>query len=147
MFFIFLVLSIVTHIIRSIYEILKNKKKIDTKNKAVFFFMVIVMFTLWPSWFNMCHFDPYKIKLMPFIKYTGLAVCIFGIIIFLIALFQLKTFENYRGKLLTTGAFKFIRHPMYFSYYLWIFGYSVFYGAVASLFAGVFFRQISYTGR
>ncbi|MBN2546523.1 MAG: DUF1295 domain-containing protein, partial [Spirochaetes bacterium] len=88
---------------------------------------------------NMCHFDPYKIKLMPFIKYTGLAVCIFGIIIFLIALFQLKTFENYRGKLLTTGAFKFIRHPMYFSYYLWIFGYSVFYGAVASLFAGVFF--------
>jgi len=139
MFYIFLSLSIAAHVIRDIYEILKNKKKIDTKNKFIFLFMVAVMFTLWASWFFMCQFDPYKINLMAVIKYAGFALFITGLVLFFAALFRLKTFENYKGKLITTGAFKFIRHPMYFSYILWIIGYSVFWGAVLSFFIGILF--------
>ena len=139
MFYIFFLLGIVTHIIRSIYEYLKLKNKINTENKFIFIFMFFNMFVLWVSWFNMCEFDIYTINLGAFLKYLGLILFISGIIIFLIALLQIKTVENYKGDLITTGIYRYIRHPMYFAFILWIFGYSIFNEAFFSFIAGIIF--------
>jgi protein-S-isoprenylcysteine O-methyltransferase Ste14 len=51
------------------------------------------------------------------------------------ALFQLKGVENI-DHLVTTGLFSRLRHPMYTGFILWILGWAIFYGAVASLVVG-----------
>lgn len=131
LFFVLIIVCSVTHIIRTIYEILKHKK-ILVANKTSFVIVFINMLILWGSWFFLCCIDIYKIDLPIIIRYFGLALFCFGIITFLSGLYTIKTLESYEGDLITKGIYSKIRHPMYFGFLLWLIGFPIFFGALYS---------------
>jgi protein-S-isoprenylcysteine O-methyltransferase Ste14 len=90
------------------------------------------MILLWTSWFLLCSFDKSIIDLPPLIHYLGIVLVITGVIIFLIALFTIKTLETYEGSLIINGIYSRIRHPMYLGFVFWLIGLPIFYGAVYS---------------
>ena len=142
-FILFLILCIVTHTIRTIYEFLKFRNKINPENKITFPLIFSDMVILWISWFGLSFTDPYKINLNPAFKYFGALLFIGGIILFILSLSKIKRFENYHGDLITDGVYKFLRHPMYFAFILWMLGSSMFnQSGIALVFTLIFSANI-----
>jgi protein-S-isoprenylcysteine O-methyltransferase Ste14 len=131
LFFELIMICTVTHIIRTIYEILKHKKVLEA-SKLTFVIMFINMLILWVSWGFLCSLDIYKMNLPVLIRYLGMALVAFGIIIFLMGLFTIKTLESYEGDLITSGIYSKIRHPMYLGFILWSIGFPIYFGALFS---------------
>jgi protein-S-isoprenylcysteine O-methyltransferase Ste14 len=131
LFFELVIVCAVTHIIRSIYEILKHKKVLEA-SKLSFVIMFINMLILWGSWGFLCSLDIHKINLPILIRYLGLVLIAFGIFTFLMGLYTIKTLESYEGDLITKGIYSKIRHPMYFGFILWSIGFPIFFGALFS---------------
>ena len=130
--FIYLIsLCTFTHIIRTIYEILKHRKIVIPDNLS-FYIIFFNMVLLWSSWFLLCSFDKSNLNLPQVLNYFGLFLIIAGVIIFLTALFTIKTLETYTGDLITKGVYPKIRHPMYFGFLLWLTGAPLFYGGLYS---------------
>ncbi|HEX2396210.1 MAG TPA: hypothetical protein VHI78_12755, partial [Bacteroidales bacterium] len=92
LFVILVIICILTHIIRSIYEILKHRK-IITPNRVSFVLMFTNMLLLWTSWFGLCRFDPQALEMPVIFRYSGIALVALGIVAFLIALFTIKSLE------------------------------------------------------
>lgn len=130
-FFILLILSVMTHVLRSIYEILKHKK-ILKPNKTTFAIIFSNMALLWTSWIALCRYDIYKIDLPVIINYFGALLFLIGLIIFLTALLTIKTLESYSGDLISKGIYSKIRHPMYLGFILWLIGFPIYFGALFS---------------
>jgi hypothetical protein len=103
-FFNLVLVCAITHIIRSTYEILKHKKILQPTGLS-FVIIFLDMAVLWVSWFALCSLDEYKMTLPGIIKYFGLSLVIIGVIVFIIALFTIKTLENYVGHLITKGIY------------------------------------------
>ena len=116
-YFILVAVSVITHSLRSVYEILKYKK-ILKPNKLSFVVMFINMGLLWTSWFELCRHDVYRMNLADSIRYSGFSLFALGVIIFFISLFTIKTFESYKGDLITKGIYSKVRHPMYLGFIL-----------------------------
>lgn len=131
LFFDLVIICAVTHIIRTIYEILKHKKVLEA-SKLSFVIMFINMLILWVSWGFLCSLDIYKINLPVLFRYLGLVIIAFGIVAFLMGLYTIKTLESYEGDLITTGIYSKIRHPMYFGFIFWSIGFPIFFGALFS---------------
>ncbi len=124
-------LCVFTHIVRTFYEILKHRKLLKP-DKLSFIVIFFNMFLLWASWFLLCFSDSSAVYLPFIIRYVGMLLVGAGVIIFLTALFTIKTLETYTGELITTGIYSGIRHPMYLGFILWSLGLPVFFGAVYS---------------
>jgi len=125
-------ICIFSHIVRTIYEILKHRKRI-VPDKHSFIIVFTNMIVLWITWFLLCRMDAFRIELPPVISYFGLMLVVFGVLLFLIALSTIKSLETYAGNLITHGIYSRIRHPMYLAFILWLIGMPVFYGAYFSL--------------
>jgi methanethiol S-methyltransferase len=138
LFFVLVSVCILTHIVRSVYEILKHKR-ILKPNKLSFFIVFTDMALLWLSWFALCSRDIYRINLADIIRYLGISIVGIGIIVFFIALFTIKSLENHEGDLMTKGIYSKIRHPMYLGFILWLIGYPIFSGALFSFFLSFLF--------
>ena len=122
-FFIALVaICVITHIIRTIYEILKHNNKLKP-DKLSFAINFTNMMLLWISWFALCRLDIHKIHLYGAVSFAGLAISVIGLIAFLTGLFTIKTLESYDGDLMTKGIYSVIRHPMYFGFICWLIGF------------------------
>jgi protein-S-isoprenylcysteine O-methyltransferase Ste14 len=137
-FIILVIICILTHIIRSAYEILKHKKILRPTGLS-FIIIFLNMALLWISWFALCSLDEYKIILPGIIRYIGLLIVLIGLSIFLTALFTIKTLENYVGDLITEGIYSKIRHPMYLGFILWSIGMPVWFGAYFSFILSILF--------
>ena len=124
-------LCIIAHIVRLIYEILKHKKVIKA-SRISFVIIFSNMLLLWTSWFLLCNFDPSSTNLPLILSYIGISLVIIGVIIFLIALFTIKTLETYDGDLITSGIYSRIRHPMYLGFLFWLIGFPLYYGGIYS---------------
>ena len=125
-------ICIITHIVRLGYEILKHKKIIKA-TRLSFVIIFSNMLLLWSSWFLLCSSDPSAINLPLMLRYFGISLAVIGLIIFLTALFTIKTLETYDGELITNGIYSIIRHPMYFGFLLWLIGFPLFYGGIYSI--------------
>jgi len=137
--FILLVLfCLFTHIIRTIYEILKHKK-ILKPDRLSFTVMFLNMVLLWTSWFVLCRLDKSVIYLPGIISWFGIILVVAGVILFLVALFTIKTLETFKGDLITYGIYSKIRHPMYLGFLFWSIGSPVFYGALYSFILAILF--------
>lgn len=132
LFFTLVIVCAITHIVRSIYEILKHKQVLKA-GKLSFVIIFINMIILWISWILLCRFDIYKIDLPGIVQYTGMSLSVVGLIIFLTGLFTIKTLESYDGDLITTGIYSTIRHPMYSGFILWLIGFPIFFGSLFSM--------------
>lgn len=131
-------LCIITHIVRTVYEILKHKNKL-VPSKLSFVIIFSNMAVLWISWIALCSADIYRIKLHDIVNYLGLFLFLIGVIIFLTALFTIKTLETYDGDLITKGIYSKIRHPMYLSFILWLIAAPIFFGSVFSFILSLLF--------
>ena len=131
LFFILVIVCVITHIIRTIYEILKHKGVL-TANKLTFVIIFTNMFALWVSWFSLCSLDANRIALPGVIQYASLILVVIGVIVFLVGLFTIKTLESYEGDLITKGIYSKIRHPMYLGFILWLFGWPLYWDALFS---------------
>jgi protein-S-isoprenylcysteine O-methyltransferase Ste14 len=131
-FYCFVVISVITHIIRTIYEILKHRQFL-IPNRSSFIIMFINMLLLWVSWFLLCKNDIYKIDLPPVATFLGILISVLGVILFLTALFTIRTLESYEGDLITTGIYSIIRHPMYLGFIFWLIGFPIIFGGVHSM--------------
>jgi len=137
-FILFVFLCVLTHSIRAVYEILKHKK-IIAANRLTFAIIFSNMAILWISWFTLCSIDPIKITFPDIVEYAGLFICAAGLIIFLTALFTIKTLETYNGELITKGIYSKIRHPMYLGFICWLIGFPFFSGSGFSILLAVVF--------
>ena len=132
LFFILTGICVFTHIVRTIYEILKHRKRL-VPDKHSFIVVFTNMIVLWISWFLLCSMDAFHVELPPVISYLGLMLVILGVLMFLIAFSTIKSVETYAGDLITHGIYSRIRHPMYLAFILWLIGMPVFYGALFSI--------------
>jgi protein-S-isoprenylcysteine O-methyltransferase Ste14 len=130
-FFIAVIVCIFCNIIRFMYEILKHKKIIKA-NQLTLVIIFTNMALLWVSWVLLCFNDMHRVELAYIIRYIGISLVGIGLVVFLIALFTIKTFESYEGDLITKGIFSKIRHPMYFGFILWLVGLPIYFGALYS---------------
>ena len=121
--------------IRTSYEMLKKAGRVSPKSTILFLFVFLAMCSLWTSWLCMCPQDPLQLTLPGVVRWIGLGIFIAGLGLAIGALVQLKGVENI-DHLVTTGLFARLRHPMYLRFILWIFGWAIYHGAVASLLAG-----------
>ena len=137
-FFIAASVCILTHIIRSIYEILKHKNKVKA-DKLSFVIIFTNMMLLWVSWFALCSFDIYRIHFPAAISFAGLTIAVIGLVVFLTGLLTIKSLESYDGELITKGIYSVIRHPMYLGFICWLTGFPIFYGGLYSFFLAVIF--------
>jgi len=138
LFSLLVIICISTHVIRSIYEILKHKGLLKP-GKVSFGVMLANMLLLWVSWFLLCGFDVLRLKLPFGVRNFGLLLSVVGVILFLTALSTIKTLESYEGDLITKGIYSKIRHPMYLGFIFWLIGFPVYYGAVISFFLAFLF--------
>jgi protein-S-isoprenylcysteine O-methyltransferase Ste14 len=137
-FLILITVCISTHIIRSVYEILKHKQMLKP-GKLSFAVMFTNMMLLWVSWVFLCSYDTYKIVLPAFIRYLGLAITVFGLVLFLSGMFTIKTLESYDGDLIKSGVYSKIRHPMYTGFICWLIGFPLFFRPGFSLILSLLF--------
>jgi protein-S-isoprenylcysteine O-methyltransferase Ste14 len=137
-FFSLVIVCTITHIVRLVFEILKDKNKLKP-NKLTFVIVFTSMLLLWMSWFGMCSFDIYKIPPTGILKLLGVVLSSIGVIVFLTALLTIKTLESYEGDLITKGIYSKIRHPMYLGFILWLIGFPIFFGAIFSSVLSLFF--------
>lgn len=124
LFIVFFAICLAGHILRSIYEILKAKNRINPKNKIVFALMFINMGLLWVSWFRMCELDPVKLPVPGGLRVAGLVLFAAGVLLFVITVVKLKALEN-TDRLVQDGIFAVLRHPMYLGFIFWIVGFAV----------------------
>ncbi len=97
---------------------IKKADKIYVTIQSLLFVLYIIPVTIFP------------ISFLPAIRYSGKMLFISGILIVLIALLQLNKFltpfptPKKNSKLLQSGLYKFVRHPIYTGIILITFGYS-----------------------
>jgi protein-S-isoprenylcysteine O-methyltransferase Ste14 len=122
--------------IRSVYELLKEARKINPESRLIFILIFSAMCILWVSWFGLCVEDLPDMNLPDFISWIGLAIFIIGTFLSFGALIQLRGVENIKH-LVTNGLFTKIRHPMYVGFIFWILGWSLYHKALTSLVVGI----------
>jgi protein-S-isoprenylcysteine O-methyltransferase Ste14 len=129
-------LCLIGLMIRTTYESLKERGRVDTENKALFgvvFLGMVVMLVSWPA---MCPRDPWRIDLPGLVRWIGFGAAALALALAVGGLVQLRGLENV-DHLVTTGLYSRLRHPMYVGFILWIVGWVVGYAAVASFCVGV----------
>ena len=122
--------------IRHAYEQLKKSGKVDSKNKIVFAGVFAAMCMLWAGWFEMCPRDPFPVVAPEGVRWAAFGAVLLGFGLAVGSLLQLRGVENIE-RLVTTGLYSKIRHPMYAGFILWIMGWVMYHGAIISLVPGL----------
>ena len=128
-------LCLIGLMIRTGYELLKKAGRLSTKNKVIFALVFVAMCVMLASWPVMCPLDPWRIACPGTVAGIGLGMVTAALALMIGGLAQLRGLENI-DHLVTTGLFSRLRHPMYAGFVLWIAGWVVRHGAVASLAVG-----------
>jgi protein-S-isoprenylcysteine O-methyltransferase Ste14 len=143
-FFTFAIVCLAANIIRTIYEILKHRKSIRP-GKVSFILMFTNMLLLWASRFFMCRYDIHRTEFSVLIRLAGIIISSMGVILFITALFTIKTLESYEGDLITSGIYSLTRHPMYLGFIFWLIGFPLVFGATTSfIFSVIFICNVLY---
>ncbi len=134
-YLLFLGLYLLGLLIRAGYEILKKAGRVQPKSKWAFALVFAAMCLLWTSWFSLGPLDPWRLALPDPVHWIGYGVLMAGFGLAIGAFLQLRGLENI-SRLVTTGLFSRIRHPMYVGFILWILGWVMVHGALFSLVFG-----------
>jgi protein-S-isoprenylcysteine O-methyltransferase Ste14 len=122
--------------VRTGYELLKKAGKVDTTNTAVFTVVFVAMCVMLGSWLGLGRLDPWRVPVPGAVRWLGLGAVLAALALEIGALLLLRALENV-DHLVTTGLFSRLRHPMYTGFILWIAGWVIRYGALASLAVGL----------
>ena len=124
-FIIFVIIFFIGVILRTTYELLKKTGRLNPQSKIIFIMMLILMISMWMSWFGLCPLDPLRIGLPKIIHWIGYGLFLIGLILSIVSFIQLRGVENI-NHLVKNGLFYKIRHPMYIGFIFWILGWSIF---------------------
>jgi len=117
--------------IRTSYHVLANRGSRLAENRKFITMLFVTMFFLWLSWFWMSFTDPYEMALPLWARYTGLAFFIIGVCLFI---FSHRTIKGEASdKLIASGIYSKIRHPMYLGFIIWVIGFPIFTNATFTL--------------
>ena len=130
-FYIGLIVCFICFAIRTSYYVLANRGSKLAENKRFITILFIVMFFLWVAWFFIAFNDPYQMNLPTWARYTGLAFFALGFFFFIFSHVKIRGQET--DKLVTTGIYSKIRHPMYLGFIIWIIGFPMFTNAAFTL--------------
>ena len=130
-FYIFFGVCFICFTIRTSYYVLANRGSRLAENKKFITILFVMMFFLWFSWFWMSFNDPYEMDLPLWVRYIGLAIFIIGFSLFIFSHLKIRGQEN--DKLITSGIYSKIRHPMYLGFIIWIIGLPTFMNATFAL--------------
>lgn len=130
-FVVLVVVCIITHFARDVYEVLKDRQ-ILRPDRTTFLVMFSNMALLWLSWCLLCALDPYRLDFPGAIRYAGIALFGIGVLLFVVGLLTLGTLESYENDLVTKGIYSRIRHPMYLAFILWLIGLPLSFGGLFS---------------
>jgi protein-S-isoprenylcysteine O-methyltransferase Ste14 len=90
------------------------------------------MGVLWFAWFSMNFNDPVKVTVPTVLRYTGLALFVVGVSLFLFAHRGMGRLKG-EDKLVTTGIFSKLRNPMYLGFMVWVVGFPLFMQSMLTL--------------
>ena len=145
-FYLFFGICFICFSLRTTHHLLKNRGNELAESGKVIKALYFVMFFLWTSWVGMAIGDLYEMNLADWVRYTGLAVFIVGVLFFIIAHVKIMGVES-QG-LATGGIYSRLRHPMYYGFILWIIGLPIFMNALFTLAsAAIWIPQLLYWGR
>ena len=130
-FYIFFAVCFICFAIRTSYYVFANRGSELAENTRFITILFVVMFILWFAWFWMSFNDPYRMNLPSWARYIGLVCFIIGVLLFILSHLKIRGQES--NKLVTTGIFSKIRHPMYFGFIIWIVGFPIFTNAAFTL--------------
>lgn len=126
----------VCFLLRTLYHILEYKKSKIVAQKSMPIIIGIVMFFQWFFWFSMNFSDPVRRSLPGWLRYIGLALFIGGTVLVFLAHRFIKGYGT-EDRLITTGIYSKISHPMYFGFILWLIGFPLFMQSIATLCSAV----------
>lgn len=135
-YFVLLVIFLICLHLRTAYELLKRRGGLNPQNKIIFAVVFAAMTLMWISWFAMCPIDPLHLVLPQPVRILGFGIQVAGVVLAVVAVVQLRGLENIK-RLVTTGVYSKLRHPMYVGFISWIIGWSLYHDAVASFVAGL----------
>ncbi len=118
--------------VRTAYEILKRKGRIDTRSVGAIIGLIAAMSAFLFSWIFMGLFDPLRRSASSPATWTGFGLLIAGLGLAVAGFAHLKQVENI-DHLVTTGLFSKLRHPMYTGFLFRILGWVLFYGSLTSI--------------
>ncbi len=117
---------------RMTYEARKRTGRVDTRSKAVFAAVFAAMVIMLGSWPALAALDPWRVAIPGAVRAAGLGLVAVALGLVFGGLAQLRGLETI-DHLVTTGLYSRLRHPMYAGFVLWIVGWVVCGGALASL--------------
>jgi protein-S-isoprenylcysteine O-methyltransferase Ste14 len=129
-------LCLIALAVRTGYELLKKRGRVDTKNKANVAAVFVAMCVMLGSWPGMTLVAPAHADLPWFVRWLGFGSVAAGLFLAVGGLVQLRGLENI-DHLVTTGLYARLRHPMYTGFILWIVGWALASGTVASFAIGI----------
>lgn len=131
-FLLFFGVCLLCHLLRLVYEISKARRVSPSRRKLPTILMYPNMAVLWVSWFGMCEADPVALGIPTFVRLSGLCLFIAGLVLVVVPVIHMRGVEN-TGRLITSGLFKRLRHPMYLGFLFWAIGYPIFNDAALAL--------------
>ena len=123
-FYVFFGVCFICFAVRTSYYLLANRGSGLAESRKFITTLFVVMFLLWFSWFVMSFNDRYEMNLPSWARYTGLALFIIGFLLFIFSHVKIRGQET--DKLVTSGIYSKIRHPMYIGFIIWFIGFPIF---------------------
>lgn len=136
LYFVKFSLCFVCYLLRTVYQILERKKSRIVAHKSMPTIIGGVMFFQWFFWFSMNFSDPVRLVLPTWLRYIGLAVFVVGAVLVIISHRHIKEYAT-EDRLITTGIYSNIRHPMYVGFMLWLIGFPLFMQSIVTLASAV----------
>ena len=112
---------------RDVYEVLRSRGRVG-ESGPVGWAMVVAMCLFFSGWFALGPHDPMDLDLPPPVRWTGLGLFVAGCLFAASAVVTLRAVHDTR-ELVTSGPFRWFRHPMYVGFVLWFVGWPLWWSA------------------
>jgi protein-S-isoprenylcysteine O-methyltransferase Ste14 len=137
LFWLFFAICLVCFCLRTFYNNLKFKQQRLADSKRATALMYVNMAALWAAWFSMNFWDPVRIMVPAWLRYTGLLLFVAGVLLFILGDAAMRGLASEK-KLVTSGIFSKMRHPVYTGFIVWVVGFPIFMQAILTLTSAVF---------
>ena len=122
----------VCYAVRTTFNVARYRGSKIARKRSTVIFIYVVMAVLWFTWFQMCFLDPVRADLPSWAKYSGLALFIAGVSLFLMSHIHLGGLKKDNG-LIKDGIYSKVRNPMYLGFIIWIIGFPLFTQSILAL--------------
>lgn len=117
---------------RSLYVFLGSRNRRIAQSRRWLAGVYVNMAILWFGWFSMNFNDPLRVRLPSWLRFSGLAIFVLGVSLFIVAHMGLRGLSG-GERLVTKGIYSKIRNPMYIGFILWVVGFPIFMRSMITL--------------